>query len=62
MGLLRFLFWAALFLVATFAFTVLFEHGTSDYFENARKESDTLRKTFQTKVERKKDESDRVGR
>lgn len=62
MGLLRLLFWTALFLVATFAFTVLFEHGPSDYVENARKESDVLRKMFATKVERKKDDSDRLGR
>ena len=62
MGLLRFLFWAALFLVATFAFTVLFEHGPTDYFANAQKESKTLQKMFETKVERKKDESDRLGR
>jgi hypothetical protein len=62
MGLLRFLFWAALFLVATFAFTVLFEHGPTDFAENARKESQTLQKMFETKVERKKDDSDRLGR
>jgi hypothetical protein len=62
MGLLRFLFWAALFLVATFAFTVLFEHGPTDFMDNARKESETLRKMFETKVERKKDESDKLGR
>ena len=62
MGLLRFLFWAALFLVSTFAFTVLFEHGPSDFAENARKESQTLQMMFETKVERKKDDSDRLGR
>ena len=62
MGLIRFLFWAAIFLVATFGFTVLFEHGPTDFSENARKESETLRKMFETKVERKKDESDRLGR
>lgn len=44
MSLIRSLFWFALFLVATFAFTVLFEHGTDNYFENAKKEKEYLLK------------------
>ena len=38
MGLLRTLFWIALFIVSTFAFTVLFEYGPSNFGENAQKE------------------------
>jgi len=38
MDFVRFAFWGAFFLLATFAFTVLFEHGTSNYFDNAQKE------------------------
>jgi hypothetical protein len=38
MGLLRTLFWLGLFLVSTFAFTVLFEHGATDFAANSEKE------------------------
>jgi hypothetical protein len=62
MGLIRLVFWFALFLAATFAFTVLFEHGPTNYADNAKKELETLQKLYGTKVERKKDESDRMGR
>ena len=62
MGLLRSLFWIALFLAATFAFTVLFEHGTTNFAANAEKEFQTLQKLYSAKVERKKDESEKVGR
>jgi len=44
MSLIRSLFWFALFIAATFAFTVLFEHGTDNYFENAKKEKEYLLK------------------
>ncbi len=36
MALLRALFWLAIFLISTFAFTVLFEHGTSNFADNAQ--------------------------
>ena len=62
MGLLRSLFWFAVFLAATFAFTVLFEYGPSNFGENARKEWELLNKLYITKVDRKKDQSDKVGR
>ncbi|MDB6156084.1 MAG: hypothetical protein JWL90_4537 [Chthoniobacteraceae bacterium] len=62
MGLIRSLFWLALFLAMTFAFTVLFEHGTSDFVSNAKKESQILQDLYGKKVERKKDESDKLGR
>ena len=62
MGLLRSLFWFALFLGATFVFTVLFEHGPSNFADNAQKEFETLQKLYASKVERKKDESDKIGR
>jgi hypothetical protein len=60
MALIRFLFWTAVFIAATFGFTVLFEHGPTNYPENARKEAATLQKMFATKVEKKKDESDKL--
>ena len=61
MSLIRTLFWFSLFLTATFGFTVLFEHGTANYFENAKKEADYLQKMFGSKVEKKKDSSDILG-
>ena len=60
MSLIRTLFWFTLFLTATFGFTVLFEHGTTNYFENAKKEADYLQKMFGMKVE-KKDASNGLG-
>lgn len=61
MGLIRSLFWLAIFLVATFAFTVLFEHGPMNFPTNAEKEFATLQKLYGAKLDRKKDESDKVG-
>lgn len=60
MGLIRKLFWFSLFVVSAFGFTVLFEHGTSDYFENARKEFDYLSQMMGVKPERKTDESSKL--
>ncbi len=57
MALIRKLFWFSLFLISGFAFTVLFEHGTADYMENARKEFDYLSQMMGAKPERKADES-----
>src|SRR5258706_299229 len=42
MALIRSVFWFAIFLAATFAFTVIFEHGFSDFSVNAQKEFDLL--------------------
>ncbi|MEA3212974.1 MAG: hypothetical protein QOE70_6031 [Chthoniobacter sp.] len=61
MALFRMLFWLTLFLAATFAFTVLFEHGTTDFVNNAKKEADYLAQMAGAKVERKKDQSDKIG-
>ncbi len=44
-------------MIATFAFTVLFEHGPVDYFASAKMEKDTLSELFGKKVERKGDGS-----
>lgn len=60
MGLLRTLFWFAVFVVSTFAFTVLFEHGTVNYMANAQKEFETLKKYATAKVEKKGDQSDNL--
>jgi hypothetical protein len=60
MALIRFAFWGSLFILSTFAFTVLFEHGPMDYFENAKKEKETLMGLIGKKPERKTDGSDKL--
>ena len=60
MALLRTLFWTAIFLASTFAFTVLFEHGPTNYVQNAKKEAGILRAMATAKPERKKDDSDKL--
>jgi hypothetical protein len=62
MGLLSKLFWLALFCVFTFCLVVLFDHGPENFVENARKEFEELRKAYNSKIERKKDESDAAAR
>jgi hypothetical protein len=59
--LFRKIFWLALFLCATFAFVVLFEHGTTNYLENARVEFQKLKQFIGSKIERPEDQSDKVG-
>lgn len=59
--ILRKIFWFALFLVATFGFVVLFEHGTQNYPESAQAEFQKWKKLVNTKVTRPKDQSDKVG-
>jgi hypothetical protein len=59
--LIRKLFWFGLFLVATFAFLVLFEHGTDDFVKNAEKDFQDYKTMMMTKPEKKKDESHKVG-
>jgi len=61
MATIRTLFWFALFVAFTFAFTVLFEHGTTDFKNNAQKEYEYLKAMVSTKPEKKKDESDKLG-
>jgi hypothetical protein len=58
MALIRFAFWTSVFLLSMFAFTVLFEYGPMNYFENAKKEKETLTNMFSSKPQRKKDNSD----
>ena len=60
MGLLRSLFWFAIFILSTFAFTVLFEHGPSNFAQNAQKEFELLKKVYNKKIERKGDQSDKL--
>ena len=42
MGLIRNIFWVVFFLAATFTFTVLFEHGFSNFAANAKKEAELM--------------------
>lgn len=60
MALLRLAFWGSLFVLCTFAFTVLFEHGPMNFFENAKKEKEVLAGMMGKKVERKGDASDKL--
>lgn len=62
MSLIRSLFWFALFLAATFAFTVLFEHGPQNFAQNAQKEFDTLQKLYGSKTDKQKEDAAKVGR
>ena len=60
MALIRLLFWTTIFAASTFAFTVLFEHGPSNFVENAKKEKDALQALVGKKPERRKDDSDKL--
>ena len=60
MALIRTLFWTAIFLAATFAFTVLFEHGPTNFVQNAKKEADILRAMAGAKPVRPKDPSEKA--
>ena len=61
MYLIRKLFWLVLFVVATFGFVVLFEHGPDNYLQNAQAEFETLKEWAQP-VERPEDSSDAAAR
>jgi hypothetical protein len=58
MAIIRSLFWFAVFIAATFSFTVIFEHGFKDFPDNAKKEYGILKKMFTSKVQRAPDASD----
>jgi len=59
--LIRKLFWFGLFLVATFAFLVLFEHGTDNFIKNAQQDFQTYKAMAMAKPEHKKDVSHKIG-
>lgn len=59
MATIRSLFWFVIFLASTFVFTVVFEHGFTDFKANAKKEFELL-KSYVKKPERKPDDSDKV--
>ncbi len=61
MATLRTLFWFALFLAATFGFTVLFEHGPSNFQENAKKEYEYLSSMVSSKPVKKSGEGEKDG-
>ena len=50
MRIIRMLFWVALFLVSTFAFSVLFQYGTSNYMANAQTVWNSIVSAYKTKV------------
>ena len=59
MGLIRKVFWAAVTLVFTFLFTVLFENGPMDYMKSVERDMKSLKELVKP-VERKKDQSDKL--
>jgi hypothetical protein len=61
MGLLRLLFWLFIFLGATFAFTVLFEHGPSHFVENAQREWMDLQKLYNARIDGRKTPNEKTG-
>ncbi len=60
MALIRTLFWTAIFLGATFFFTVIFEHGPGNLAENAKKEAEAIQGLVGKKVEKRSDDSDKL--
>jgi hypothetical protein len=62
MALIRLIFWVALFVVSTFVFTVIFEHGFNDFSTNAQQELVTLKKMYGEKADQKKADATSVGR
>jgi len=60
MALIRTLFWTVIFLASTFAFTVLFEHGPTNFVQNAKKEADAIKMMAGAKPARRADESDKL--
>lgn len=62
MALIRKLFWFALFVVSTFCFVVLFEHGPTDFAKNAKIEFEAAKKLYNLKLGNKKDESDKAAK
>jgi len=60
MALIRSIFWFTLFIAATFAFTVIFEHGFINFGANAEKEYKLLSGYVTGKVKRPIDTSDKV--
>jgi len=60
MALIRSIFWFALFIAATFTFTVIFEHGFEDFRGNAEKEYTLLKGYATGKVKRPFDTSDNL--
>lgn len=46
MALIRNIFWLTFFVAATFAFIVIFEHGFSNFAENAKKEVGQIQIVF----------------
>lgn len=61
MLLIRNLFWVALFIVSTFCFVVLFEHGPVNYTKNMQLEFESAKKLYHLELHHKKDDSDKIG-
>jgi hypothetical protein len=59
MGLIRVAFWVALFVAFTFAWVVVFQHGFSNFSENAQVEFTALKKFL--KIEESATPAKKVG-
>lgn len=60
MALIRSLFWFAIFLASTFVFTVVFEHGFTNFKGNAKAEFELLKGYVSGGPKRKADDSDKI--
>jgi len=63
--LIRKLFWFALFIVFTLGFVTFFEHGwggPQQFVADAKTETNALVSLWSKPIERKKDDSDKIGR
>ena len=50
MGLIRNLFWLAIFVIATLCFVVLFEKGTAHFVSNVQKQALELSRAVQEQI------------
>ncbi len=62
MGLIRSLFWFMVFVMFTFAFTVIFEHGVGNFSNDARQEFELFKRIYASKPGPKSDKSDELLR
>ena len=51
MGLLRKIFWIAIFLISMFCFIVLFEKGTKDFVPNVKKQIEGFTKFLREQID-----------
>ncbi len=60
MSLIRSIFWFTIFVASTFVFTVIFEHGFTNFKVNSKAEFELLKGYLSGGPKRKADESDKI--